>query len=51
MILDERERAMDALGANFDLKEFHRALLENGSIPLTVLDDIVDRYIADALGP
>ena len=47
-ILDERQRAMDTLGAAFDLRDFHRALLVNGSIPLAYLDDIVDRYIADA---
>jgi uncharacterized protein (DUF885 family) len=47
-ILDERQRAMDALGPQFDLKAFHRALLTNGSVPLAFLDDIVDRYIAEA---
>ncbi len=47
-ILDERQRAMDTLGADFDLKDFHRALLVNGSVPLAYLDEIVDRYIADA---
>ena len=51
IILDERQRAMEQLGAAFDLKGFHRALLANGSVPLTVLDDIVDRYIADAQNP
>ena len=50
-ILAERQRAMDALGAQFDLKAFHRALLTNGSVPLAVLDDVVDRYIADTLSP
>ena len=45
-ILDERQRAIDALGAEFDLKGFHRALLSNGAVPLTVLDDVVDLYIA-----
>ena len=47
-ILDERQRAMDTLGGDFDLKDFHRALLVNGSVPLVYLDEIVDRYIADA---
>ena len=45
-ILDERQRAMDVLGPQFDLQAFHRALLTNGSVPLAFLDDIVDRYIA-----
>ena len=47
-ILDERQRAMDVLGEAFDLKAFHRALLSNGAVPLTLLDDVVDRYIAEA---
>jgi uncharacterized protein (DUF885 family) len=50
-ILDERQRAMDTLGPDFDLKAFHRALLTNGSVPLSVLPEIVDRYIADAQAP
>ena len=48
-ILDERQRAMDELGADFDLKGFHRALLTNGAVPLSVLDNVVDQYIADTL--
>jgi len=47
-ILRERQRAMDALGPAFDLRAFHRALLTNGGVPLTLLDDVVDGYIAEA---
>ena len=47
-ILQERQRAMDTLGPQFDLKAFHRAVLSNGAVPLSLLDDVVDRYIADA---
>ena len=47
-ILSERQRASDALGANFDLFAFHRALLTNGGVPLSLLPDVVDQYIADA---
>ncbi|MDX1506988.1 MAG: DUF885 domain-containing protein [Woeseiaceae bacterium] len=47
-ILSERQRAMDALGANFDLIAFHRALLTNGGVPLSLLPDVVDQYIASA---
>ena len=46
-ILEERQRAMDVLGAQFDLKAFHRAVLSNGAVPLTLLDDVVDQYIAE----
>ena len=47
-ILSERQRAMDALGASFDLIAFHRALLTNGGVPLSLLPDVVDQYIASA---
>ena len=46
-ILSERQRAMDVLGQDFDLIAFHRALLTAGAVPLTLLDDVVDRYIAE----
>jgi uncharacterized protein (DUF885 family) len=47
-ILRQRQRAMDELGSRFDLKAFHRAVLSNGAVPLVLLDDVVDRYIAAA---
>jgi uncharacterized protein (DUF885 family) len=43
-----RREAERELGPNFDLKEFHAAVLEHGSLPLTVLHDVVERWIADA---
>jgi uncharacterized protein (DUF885 family) len=46
-ILEERQRAMDILGAQFDLKGFHRAVLSNGAVPLSLLGTVVDRYIED----
>ena len=44
-ILEERQRAMDILGPQFDLKGFHRAVLSNGAVPLSLLGTVVDRYI------
>jgi uncharacterized protein (DUF885 family) len=46
-ILSERQRAMDALGVNFDLIGFHRAVLTSGAVPLSLLGGVVDRYIAE----
>lgn len=45
-ILELRQRAMDQLGDRFDLKEFHNVVLGNGSMPLEILEQVVDDYIA-----
>ncbi len=45
-ILELRQRAMDALGERFDLKEFHKVVLGQGSMPLEILERLVDDYIA-----
>ena len=44
-ILELRQRAMDQLGDQFDIKEFHRLVVGNGSMPLEVLERVVDDYI------
>lgn len=41
-----RSRAKTALGARFDLKEFNDALLTSGSVPLSLLDGVIERWIA-----
>jgi uncharacterized protein (DUF885 family) len=45
-IAELRRRAEQALGPRFDIKAFHRAVLEDGSLPLDVLDAKIDRWIA-----
>lgn len=45
-ILALREKAKTKLGAKFNLRDFHDAVLENGSLPLAVLEQVVDSYIA-----
>lgn len=47
-ILELRRRAMDQLGDRFDLKEFHNMVLSSGSMPLEVLERVVDLYIESA---
>ena len=45
-ILELREKAKKALGTKFDLKEFHRVVLGSSAVPLTVLEQLVDEWIA-----
>lgn len=49
-ILELRERAKTALGAKFDLKEFHDQVLDAGALPLDVLSDRIDGWIAKKQG-
>lgn len=50
-ILELRARAEEALGARFDIRDFHDAVLANGGLPLDMLDAQIDRYIERAGGP
>ncbi|MEU9045023.1 MULTISPECIES: DUF885 domain-containing protein [unclassified Kitasatospora] len=45
-LVRHRERAQTALGARFDVREFHHQLIGHGSLPLGVLDDLVSDWIA-----
>ena len=45
-IKELRARAQKELGPRFDVRQFHRALLDSGSLPLEVLDAKLNRFIA-----
>ena len=42
-----RHKAEAALGEKFDIRKFHDAVLELGSVPLPVLEARIDRFIAE----
>jgi uncharacterized protein (DUF885 family) len=46
-ILKSRAKAQKALGEKFNLRAFHDAVLELGSVPIPVLQARVDRFIAE----
>jgi uncharacterized protein (DUF885 family) len=51
-ILKDRAKAEKALGNKFNLRAFHDAVLELGSVPLPVLSARIDRFIAEGgVGP
>jgi uncharacterized protein (DUF885 family) len=49
-ILELRAKAEKALGAKFDIRRFHDTVLSTGSVPLPVLEQRIDRFIAEG-GP
>ncbi|MBT9156575.1 MAG: hypothetical protein DDT37_01562 [Firmicutes bacterium] len=44
-IVRMREKAKQQLGDAFDIREFHNVLLSNGSVPLTILESLVDEWV------
>lgn len=48
-ILELRESARKQLGSRFDLRKFHDVVLENGAVPLPVLETIVGDWVNSAL--
>ena len=42
-----RAKAESELGSNFDIRSFHDTVVGNGSLPIAVLEEIVDDWIAE----
>jgi uncharacterized protein (DUF885 family) len=40
-----RKQTEEALGDNFDIRAFHHAVLEHGSVPLSVLETNIQQFI------
>lgn len=49
-ILELRAKAEKELGAKFDIKEFHNQILDSGSLPLTLLEEKINRWIQKVNG-
>ncbi len=47
-IIELREKARAALGPKFSIREFHNVVLRSGSVPLSVLEQDVEAWIASA---
>jgi len=46
-ILELRAKAKQELGDQFDIRAFHDTVLANGAVPLDVLEELVDQWIAE----
>ena len=45
-ILELREKSKKTLGDKFDLREFHDVVITNGALPLNILEELVDEWVA-----
>lgn len=48
-IAELRERARQRLGSRFDVRRFHNAVIDQGALPLDVLEGVIDDWIAKEL--
>jgi uncharacterized protein (DUF885 family) len=48
-IRDLRAKAKARLGDRFDLRRFHNAVIDNGALPLSVLEQLIDEWIAQEM--
>jgi uncharacterized protein (DUF885 family) len=48
-IAELRQHAQQRLGAKFDLRRFHNAVIDEGALPLDVLERVIERWIEKEL--
>jgi uncharacterized protein (DUF885 family) len=46
-----RDRAKKALGDKFDIRGFHDQVIDSGALPLDVLDERINAWIAEQQAP
>ncbi|MCB9960974.1 MAG: DUF885 domain-containing protein [Hyphomonas sp.] len=49
-IVELREKAKAELGDTFDIRDFHDVVLKDGAVPLAILEENVDAWIAEKKG-
>jgi uncharacterized protein (DUF885 family) len=49
-LLALRQKAESTLGESFNLKDFHDVVINNGTLPLSLLETVVNDYVDRAAG-
>ncbi|KAJ8311859.1 hypothetical protein KUTeg_010589 [Tegillarca granosa] len=44
-IKDMRVKAQNELGSKFDIRDFHLVILENGAVPMSVLETLINEWV------
>ncbi|MFH2103559.1 MAG: DUF885 domain-containing protein [Chloroflexota bacterium] len=44
-MVELREKVKQALGDQFDLRKFHNVVLKSGSMPLSILEQVIEEYV------
>jgi prolyl oligopeptidase len=47
-LLELKKKAQKELGESFNIKEFHNVILEQGALPLNIVEERFDTYLLDA---
>jgi uncharacterized protein (DUF885 family) len=42
-----KKKAQDELGPRFDIRDFHAQVLDTGALPLSILEEKINRWIAE----
>ncbi len=48
-ILELRDHAQRQLGEQFNIKQFHNVILQNGAMPLDILEEVVKQWIEEVI--
>ena len=46
-IQELKDKSKDELGARFDIKDFHHEILKRGALPLDILEEYINQWIAE----
>lgn len=48
-IRELRKKSEDRLGSKFDIRDFHEIILSNGSVPLGILEELIEEWLSSKI--